>query len=93
MPKRCLNPLPLMLVLLLPPLRVLPTEAMLEDFADRLERHPFDVRVEEDDEQPADEADPAVEAESSGGSDAFHHAEESAFERERELVSWYALLS
>lgn len=54
-----------MLVLLLPLLRVLAAEAVLEDFANRLERHALDVWVEEDDEQPADEADAAVEAEGS----------------------------
>jgi hypothetical protein len=80
MPERRFNPLPLMLVLLLPLLRVLPPETMLEDFTDRLQRHALDVRVEEDDEQPADEADAAVEAEGSGGGDAFHHAEERACE-------------
>lgn len=50
MPKRRLNPLLLMLVLLLPLLGVLAAETMLEDLADRLERHTLDVRVEEDDE-------------------------------------------
>lgn len=63
-----------MLVLLLPLLGVLAAETMLEDLADRLERHALDVRVEEDDEQPADEADAAVEAEGSRRGDAFHHA-------------------
>ena len=65
MPKRRLNPLPLMFMLLLPLLGVLPPEAMLEDFTNRLKRHALDIRVEEDDEQPADEADAAVEAEGS----------------------------
>lgn len=50
---------------------------MLEDFADRFQRHAFDIRVEEDDEQPAEEADTAVEAECSGRCDALHHGEES----------------
>jgi hypothetical protein len=63
MPKRRLNSLPLMFMLPLPLLRVLPPEIVLEDLADRLKRHALYVRVEKDDEQPADEADSAVEAE------------------------------
>jgi hypothetical protein len=78
MSKRRLNPLPLMSMLPLPLLRVPPPETVLEHFADRLERHALDIRVKEDDEQPADEADAAVEAEGARGGDAFHHAEECA---------------
>lgn len=74
MSKRRLNPLLLMLMFLLPLLRELTAETVLEDFTDRLKRHALDVWVEEDDKQPADEADSAVEAEGSGGGDAFHHA-------------------
>jgi len=62
---------------------------MFEDFTNRLKRHALDIRVEEDNEQPADEADSAVEAEGSGRGDAFHHAEECAYEG----VSWYAEFS
>jgi hypothetical protein len=89
MPKRRLNPLSLMFMLLLPLLGVLPPETMLEDLTNRLKRHALDIRVEEGDEQPTDEADSAVEAEGSRGGDAFHHAEECACEG----VSWYAELS
>ena len=79
MPKRRLNSPPLMSMLPLPLLRVSPPETVLEHFADRLERHALDVRVEEDNEAPAEEADGAVEAEGAGGGDAFHHAEECAW--------------
>ena len=67
-----------MLVLSLPLLGELEPETVLEDFADRLQRHALDIRVEEDDEQPAEEADAAVETECSGWCDALHHGEESA---------------
>jgi len=83
MPKRRLNPLLFMLVFLLPLLRELATETVLEDFADRLQWHALDIRVQENDEQPADEADSAVETEGSGGCDAFHHAQECACEEWR----------
>lgn len=73
MSKRRFNLFLLMLVLLLPLLRKLTAETMLEDFADRLQRHALDIRVQEDDEEPADKADSTVEAEGSGGGDAFHH--------------------
>ena len=49
-PERGLNLLLLMLVLSLPLLRELEPKAMLEDFADRFQRHALDIRVEEDDE-------------------------------------------
>jgi hypothetical protein len=80
MPKRRLNPLPLMFMLQLPLLRPLSPETMLKHLTNGLERHALDIRVEEDNEQPADETDAAVEAEGPGGGDAFHHAEESACE-------------
>ena len=51
---------------------------MHEDFADSFQRHALDIRVEEDDEQPAEEADTTVKAECSGWCDALHHGEESA---------------
>lgn len=76
--KRRLNLLLLMLVLSLPLLRELESEAMPEDFADSFQRHALDIRVEEDDEQPAEEADTTVKAECSGWCDALHHGEESA---------------
>ena len=82
MPKRRLNLLPLIFMLPLPLLRIPSSETVLEHFADRLEWHAFDVWVEEDDEQPADEADASVEAEGARGGDAFHHAEECAWGRE-----------
>jgi len=78
MSKRRLNLLLLVLVLSLPLLGELEPETVLEDFADRLQRHALDIRVEEDDEQPAEEADAAVETECSGWCDALHHGEESA---------------
>lgn len=65
MPKCCLYLLLLMLVLSLPLLAKLESEAVLEYFTDRFERHTFDVRVEEHNKQPADEADATVKAESS----------------------------
>lgn len=67
MPKRRLNSPPLMFMLLLPLLRVLPPKTMLKDLTNRLKRHALDIRVEEDNEQPTDEADAAVEAEGPGG--------------------------
>ena len=77
-PERGLNLLLLMLVLSLPLLRKFKPEAMLEDFTDRFQRHALNIRVEEDDKQPAEEADTAVKAESSGWCDTLHHGEESA---------------
>jgi len=68
----------LMLVLPLPLLGELEPETVLKDLADRLQRHALDIRVEEDDEQPAEEADTAVETKGSGRCDALHHGEESA---------------
>lgn len=67
-----------MLVLSLPLLGELEPETMLENFADRFQRHALDVGIKENDEQPAEEADAAVEAECSGRCDALHHGEESA---------------
>ena len=78
MSKSRLNLLLLMLVLPLPLLRELESKAVLEDLADRLQGHALNIRVEEDDEQPTEEADTAVEAECSGRGDALHHGEESA---------------
>jgi len=77
MSKRRLNLLLLMLVLALPLLRELEPEPVLEDFADCLQRHALDIRVEEDDKQPAQEADAAVKAECSGWCDTLHHGKES----------------
>lgn len=64
MSKRRLDLLLLMLVLALPLLGELEPKSMLEDFPDRFQRHALDVRVEEYDEQPAEEADSAIKAES-----------------------------
>jgi len=49
MPKRRFNLLLLMLVLSLPLLGKFEPKAMLEDFADRFQRHALNVRVEEND--------------------------------------------
>jgi hypothetical protein len=76
--KRRLNLLLLMLVLSLPLLGELKPKAVLEDFADRLQRHALNIRVKEYDKQPAEEADTAVETKGSGRCDALHHGEESA---------------
>ena len=67
-----------MLVLSLPLFGESESEAVLEHFADRLQRHTLNVRVKEDDEQPAEEADSTVETECSGWCDALHHREEGA---------------
>ena len=64
------------LVIPLPLLGVLDTEARGKHFADRLKRHTLALGVEEDDEQPAEEADAAVEAEGAAGRHASHHAQE-----------------
>jgi hypothetical protein len=76
--KRRLNLLLLMLVLSLPLLGELEPEAVLKDLSNRLQRHTLHIRVKEDDKQPADKTDTAVEAECSGRCDALHHGEESA---------------
>lgn len=73
MSKSSLNLLLFVLVLSLPLLGELEPETVLEDFTDRLQRHTLNIRVEENDEQPAEEADTAVKAECSGGCDALHH--------------------
>jgi hypothetical protein len=67
-----------MLVLSLPLLGEFEPKSVLEDFADRLLRHALDVGVEEDDKQPAEEADAAVKSKCSGRCDTFHHGKESA---------------
>lgn len=73
MSKGYFNLLLLMLVLSLPLLRKLPSETMLEDFADRFQRHALDVWIEEYDKQPANKADAAVKAKCSRRCDSFHH--------------------
>jgi hypothetical protein len=78
MSKRRLDLLLLILVLPLPLLRELEPKTMLKDFADRLQRHALNIRVEEDDKQPAKEANTAVKAKCSRRCDALHHGEESA---------------
>ena len=50
MSKRSLNLLLLMLVLSLPLLRESESKAVLEHFADRLQRHALNIRVKENDE-------------------------------------------
>lgn len=50
---------------------------MLEDLLDLLKRQPADLRVEEDDQDPADTANSSVEAKRAARSHAFHHGEES----------------
>ena len=67
-----------MLVFSLPLLGELESKAVLKDFADRFQRHALDIRVEEDDEQPAEEADTTVKAECSGWCDTLHHGKEGA---------------
>lgn len=65
-----------MLVLLLPVLGISDAESMAEDLSDRLERHAFALRITEDDEDPTDETDAAIESEGAAGSYTFHHREE-----------------
>ena len=65
------------LVLSLPLLGISDTEAFGEYLADGLERHALNVGVEEDDEDPAYEADTAVEAEGPRGCHALHHCDRS----------------
>jgi hypothetical protein len=65
-----------LLVLLLPPVGVPNTKAMLKDLANILKRHTLDLREAKDNKQPANKAYAGVEAEGTGGSDPFHHGQE-----------------
>lgn len=64
MPHNLLDLFLLMLVLSLPLLAIPDTESVTENLADALERHALDVGIAEDDEDPAEEADAAIEAKS-----------------------------
>jgi len=65
-----------MLVVPLPLLAVLDSEPILEDLPDALEWHSLDLGVEEDEEQPAAEADGAIETECAGWCSTLHDAQE-----------------
>jgi hypothetical protein len=65
------------LVLPLPLLALLQTKSVLENLANLLQVHSLDIWVEQDDEQPSDEADSAVESESTAWGNSLHHREES----------------
>lgn len=69
------------LIVFLPLLGIANAKALNEYFTDGLERHTFDFRVAEENENPADKADGAVEAEGAGRGDPFHHREESGSDK------------
>lgn len=68
--------LPGVLVLPLPSLGVFQSKAVLENAANSFQVHSFHVGVEENDEQPPDEANTTVEAESTTWGNALHHRQE-----------------
>ena len=65
-----------MLVLSLPLLGVLDAEARAENLSDSLEWHSLAFWVEEEDEQPAEEADSGVESKGTAWCQSFHHGQE-----------------
>jgi hypothetical protein len=75
MSESCLYLLLLMLMLFLPILAELEAEAVFEHFTNRFKRHALDVRVEENDKQPSEKTNAAVETECSRRCDSLHHGE------------------
>jgi hypothetical protein len=65
-----------MLVLSLPLLGILDAEACAENLSDSLEWHSLAFWVEEEDEQPAEEANSAVESKGTAWCQSFHHGQE-----------------
>jgi len=66
----------LVLMLLLPFPGISDTESIGEDFSDSFQRHALNFRKEKDDEEPAEEADCHIEAESPARCPGLHHGEE-----------------
>ena len=52
-------------------------KTVLEDLADFFKSQPGDFGVEENDEDPADEADGGIESKCAGRCESFHHGKES----------------
>lgn len=65
-----------MLVVFLPLLGVFDPKAVGKDLANGLQRHALAFGIAEDDEDPSDGANAAIEAECARGSKAFHHTQE-----------------
>ena len=64
-----------LLVLLLPLPRILDAEAIRKHLANIFQWHAPDLGKAEDDENPADETDAAVEAKGTGRCHTFHHGQ------------------